>query len=315
MRATFSFLFFLAAIQTCAASPVDTLRNRLDGKWEWVGTSGGYAGEHFTPQSEHYSLTLIFSKNLPQPKSDSIGYQAYRNDTLIRSGITSLSSSIAPIQAFGPGNHIMGALEYATDTLTLTMGISDGYSSVFIRSKTSGCILRGTISDSATGAPIGNAKVVLMQMVGEIDLMLDSSRTQTTGGYAFSNRCGSDLYLYTLSDHYYFQSTSIGQIGIDDTITKDIKLKKISTMVSATPDSRPLQGISFRRSKSGLYLSGIKTDPIVSVYNLNGRLFFKAKVSAGATEVKIPELIAAGGSYVVSISVNGQKIQGKIISR
>ncbi len=317
MRVAFSLLILAAAIQTYAVLSIDTLKAKMNGTWEWVVTSGGYAGEAYTPQSEHYSLTLVFSKNVPQQKSDSIAYQAYRNDTLILSGFITLSSSAVQMQAFGPGNHIYGMVEKVSDTLVFGVGISDGYSSIFVRPKTSLKMVRGTISDSATGAPISNVKVIISQIMGELSLLLDSSRTGTDGSYsyAFSGLSGGDLYIYTISDHYYYQSMSIGPIGIDDTITKDIKLKKIPTMVSAMPHSKALQHITVRTVKSRLYLSGIKAKAIVGIYNLNGRLLFKTVVPAGASEVRMPERIAAAGRYYVSIRANGRLIRGMALSR
>jgi hypothetical protein len=284
MKIAFRLLILLAAIQTYADSSIDTLKNKLDGRWEWVETSGGYSGKQYTPQSMHYSLTLLFSKNVPQQRSDSIWYQVYRNDTIILLGFT--ATSLVNMPAFGPGNLIKGSVFGISDTLLLGTLIMDGYSSVFLRSRTSGPLVRGIISDSATGAPIGNVKVVLMLMAGEIDLILDSTRTGTTGGYAFSNRSGSGLYIYTISDRYYYQSTSIAPVGIDDTITKDIKLKRIPTMVSATPDSRALQSRTVRMAKSRLYLSGIEAGAFVGIYDLNGRLLLRAAVPAVSALIK-----------------------------
>jgi hypothetical protein len=137
MRIMFSLFILLAAIQTYAVMSIDTLKAKLDGRWEWVSTYGGYAGETYTPQSVYYSLALVFSKNVPQLKSDSIGYQVYRNDTLILSGFITLSSSAVQMKAFGPGNHIYGLVENISDTLLLGVGISDGYSSIFVRPTTS----------------------------------------------------------------------------------------------------------------------------------------------------------------------------------
>ena len=176
--------------------------------------------------------------------------------------------------------------------------------------------VRGTISDSATGAPIGNVKVILAQSRGEWpDSVLDSSITGTTGSYAFSGLSGGDLRIYTISDHYYFQSMSIGPFGIGDTITKDIKLKRISTMASDALHSKALQSITVRTAKSRLYLSGITTGAIVGIYNLNGRLLFKTPILTGASEVRMPAWIAETGRYQVSIKTNGLLISGTVISR
>jgi hypothetical protein len=317
MRSSFRLLILLTAIQTYAVSSIDTLKNKLDGRWEWVETSGGYAGEIYTPQSMHYSLTLVFSKNVLQQKSDSIGYQVYRSDTLILSGIAAIQGVTIKMQPFGPNDRIIPNIDKVSDTLLFGSSfISDGYSSIFVRPKTTLKMVRGTISDSATGAPIGNVKVILALSRGEWpDSVLDSSITGTTGSYAFSGLSGGDLRIYTISNHYYFQSMSIGPLGIGDTITKDIKLKRIPTMVSAPPHSKALQSIFVRTAKSRLYLSGIKAEAVVDIYNVNGRLLFETVVPAGASEVRMPQRIAAAGCYQASIKTNGLVIHSMILSR
>ncbi len=317
MRVTFGLLILFAAIQTHAAISLDTLKAKLDGKWEWVETSGGYAGNAFTPQSEHYSLALVFSKNAPSLRSDSIGYQVYRNDTLILSGFTTLSSNVVPMKAFGPNNFIRGEIIYTADTLLLETLISDGYSSVFFRPRTSQKIVRGTISDSATGAPIGNVKVVLLQMAGENELKLDSAITGTSGSYSFSipNQNAYDLHIYTISDRYFYQSRSVGPLGAGDTITNDIKLKRIPTIVSAAPHSKAAHGITVRTAKSRLYLSGITAGAVVDISTLNGRLLSTTIVPAGASEVRMPEWTGAAGCYQVSIRAGGRLIHGMVLSR
>ena len=137
MKVALGLFVLLTAVQTYAAMSIDTLKAKLDGRWEWVSTCGGYAGETYTPENVRYSLMLIFSKNDPQPASDSIGYRVYSNDTLLFSGYTTLSSSAVQIRPFGPGNNIAGALVYKTDSLLLETFISDGYSSTFVRPATS----------------------------------------------------------------------------------------------------------------------------------------------------------------------------------
>jgi hypothetical protein len=180
----------------------------------------------------------------------------------------------------------------------------------------SGGMVRGIISDSATGAPISNVKVVLMLMEGELNVMVDSSRTGTIGSYAFPVSSASDLYyIQTISDHYYYQSINVRLIGVNDTIAKDIKLKRILTMVSAAPYSKAVKGVTVRTAKSWLYLSGIKAGAIVNLYTLNGRLLFRTVIPAGASDMRMPKWIAAIGSYQVSIRANGHLIYGMVLSR
>lgn len=187
---------------------------------------------------------------------------------------------------------------------------------IFLALPASGFVVRGTISDSATGAPISNVKIVLMLIAGEIEIMLDSSRTGTTGSYslACSSQSRFESYIYTIADGYYFQHTSVYPAGIDDTITKDIKLKSIPAGVSASPHFKESHSITVRMAKSWLYLSGIKTVAIVDLYNFNGRRLFRTAIPVEATEVRLPEWLAAG-RYHVSIRTNGRLIRGTAVFR
>jgi hypothetical protein len=319
MKIMCSLFIFLAAVQSYAQWSVDSLKSMLDGGWEWVRTSGGIAGEQYTPQSVHYSLTLVFSKSEPQHESDSIAYRVYRSDTLILSGTAAIKGRTVDMPSFGPNGRISASVEEVSDTLFLgSRMISDGFYSVFTRQKTPlKKLVRGIVSDSATGAPIGNVKVVLMNLMGEIDVKIDSTTTDAAGGYKieFSGPVAGDLYVYTISEHYYFRSMSINQSGIRDTIIHDIKLKRIPTMVSAAPHSNALQNITVRAVESRLYLSGMKTRADVDLYALNGRLLLRTNVPAGASVITVPRRLAATGCYQVSITTDNHRVHCMVLPR
>jgi hypothetical protein len=141
MRVAFSLLILMAAVQTYAVSSIDTLKAKLDGRWEWVGVGDGWGVKIYTPQSVHYSLTLVFLKNVPQQKSDSIGYQVYRNDTLILSGIARIYEGRIYLPTFGPDTIIKpnkSDLLLSDSTLTFCdMSKTDQPVSSFARPKTS----------------------------------------------------------------------------------------------------------------------------------------------------------------------------------
>ena len=135
LRVAFPLFILLSSFHAYSFVAVDTVKEKLDGRWEWIMTYGGYAGESYTPESEDYSLAVVFSINVSGPDGDSIGYRVYRNDSLILSGITTTTLSSMP--AFGPGNLIYGSLMKISDTLELGAFILDGYSSYFIKTTTS----------------------------------------------------------------------------------------------------------------------------------------------------------------------------------
>jgi hypothetical protein len=178
---------------------------------------------------------------------------------------------------------------------------------VFLGLPVSGAMVRGTISDSATGLPISNVKVILAQIQGEREEVVDSAITGVSGNYSFtfSHPVGNDFYLRTIESHYYFQSTPIRTIAIGDTITKDLRLKRFTTKVQRVSCNKSLQIITVRAIRSRLYLSGIKTGAVVDIYNLNGHLLFRAALPSGASEIRMPDGVAVAGSYQVKIRANG----------
>jgi 5-hydroxyisourate hydrolase-like protein (transthyretin family) len=311
MRILFILFVLLAAVHIDAGSSIDSLKTKLDGAWEWVSTSGGIAGEMYTPQSTCYSLTLVFLKSEVQPNSDSIGYGVFRNDTLILRGIAAIQGSTIKMQEFGPNSRIIPSVEKVTDTLLMGTFVLDGFSSIFVRSKTpASSVVRGVVSDSATGAPIGGVKVVLMQMAGEIERFIDSLRTGANGGYSFtvSATSLSGLYIYTISNHHYYRSMAIDSVGMGDTITRNIKLKKLPTAVSAPPRFEATQGITVHASRSGLRLCGLKAGAVVELCGVNGRLLLRTAVPTGISEMRIPRGIAATDRCRVFMRVNGRPI-------
>ena len=187
---------------------------------------------------------------------------------------------------------------------------------IFSALPASGSMVRGTISDSATGAPIGNVKVIVAQLQGEREVIADSSITGSNGRYSitFSGLSGMGFSIRTIATEHYFQSSPIGAVGIDDTITKDITLKRIPTMVSAAPNHAASPRFTVRAAKS-LFLSGVPTGAVLDIYSLNGRRLFKTVVPAGASEVMIPERIAAAGCFQASIRANGRLVCCRVLSR
>lgn len=108
-----------------------------------------------------------------------------------------------------------------------------------LASSASASMVRGTITDSITGVPVSNVKVVFYQVIGEIDRLLDSSVTGTDGRYAFTGPAGagglpvgtgSGLYVYTVHNEYYFHSSGVYLRDSVDTVAQDIRLRRVSTM-------------------------------------------------------------------------------------
>jgi len=129
------FAAALCCIFSCTYSPASNPQTGLNGTWKWNATIGGIGGWTYTPATEGFSCTVLFSN-----QSD---YSLFRNDTLKRSGVYTLSSSngishlsipIGDDSSFNYRILFDGAMRISHDTMMLSMdSVNDGFSSYFIR--------------------------------------------------------------------------------------------------------------------------------------------------------------------------------------
>lgn len=107
---------------------------KIFGKWEWVSTSGGFAGKTITPASEKYTSKLEFS-------SGGI-YKKYKNDSLAEqkkftfSQATSIHNHQSVWIISLDGSALKMAVSFSgNDTLMLNEQAHDGYVHVYARIK------------------------------------------------------------------------------------------------------------------------------------------------------------------------------------
>ena len=79
----FNSIFSIAQIQN---SIKDSISDLSVGKWDWIYSYGGIAGLTLTPESEGYSKSLIIKQDPLNQILDSLTYNLFRNDSLIKSG-------------------------------------------------------------------------------------------------------------------------------------------------------------------------------------------------------------------------------------
>ena len=58
----------------CAPSDYNNIQEGLLGKWNWIQSQGGFAGQTLTPESEGYTLAITL---------DEFYYTEFKNDSLI----------------------------------------------------------------------------------------------------------------------------------------------------------------------------------------------------------------------------------------
>ena len=132
---------FLSATCNKAMQVTDPNLKKIFGKWQWVESSGGFAGKIVTPQKAGYSLRLQFS-------TDGI-YLKYKNDSLVDRKKFSLSrqksihnNNEAWVVSFTDDTPVfnesplpMSVSFEGSDTLILNEEVYDGFQYKYLRIK------------------------------------------------------------------------------------------------------------------------------------------------------------------------------------
>ena len=121
----------LLAITLLSCSKDDSYNNAIVGKWNWVLTTGGFAGVHETPASTKQIWSYEFRSNNT--------YTLLRNDTIAASGNFTLSSTDAnglKTNIINMENSMIQSYIIQRDTLILAdIYVCDGFISSYSRAK------------------------------------------------------------------------------------------------------------------------------------------------------------------------------------
>ena len=133
----FLLLLFCLSCQKQSAQPnneptVDI--SKIYGKWDWIGSSGGFAGSTYTPKSEHQTRMLNIT-------SDNQMY-LYTNGSLtaqwqftIDKGRSYITGDTAYLIHYTQGSPDDVILTAKRDTLIIANEVSDGFTTEYIRHK------------------------------------------------------------------------------------------------------------------------------------------------------------------------------------
>jgi hypothetical protein len=139
MKITLCFLLLLFCIscQKESAQPnneptVDI--NKIYGKWDWTGSSGGIAGMSYTPQSEHqtHSLTITNDNNMYFYTNG--GLISQKQFTVVKDK-SYLTGDTAYIIHYTPASFDDVILKAKNDTLILANDGADGFTAGYVRHK------------------------------------------------------------------------------------------------------------------------------------------------------------------------------------
>jgi hypothetical protein len=92
----YTFILFILLFNYAQSQSLDSLINKLSGKWDWEITEGGYGGLTNTPITEGFNLSIVFSQDSLNIGTDSISFQSLKNDTFICSGKIFIETNSCP---------------------------------------------------------------------------------------------------------------------------------------------------------------------------------------------------------------------------
>lgn len=124
-------LTFLLSLTSCSILGSNSGESDIIGEWEWIKSTGGFAGHTVTPDSTGFSeQQLLFSINNK--------FSFYRADTMVASGRYSLSKQSGSIMikyntARGPHLPDQWIDRNQKDTLVLRDRCADCYTSIYKR--------------------------------------------------------------------------------------------------------------------------------------------------------------------------------------
>lgn len=134
------YFVFISLMCTAFYVESQSIQKKLIGKWTWIETSGGFAGEITNPKTEKYEVQIEFTKNKlfsEWKDKQTVNCQKY----VIKSGKSIFSEKAQPIINYMPkvGNKITltsDSFEFkGKDTLILKNECHDCYTRVFVRKK------------------------------------------------------------------------------------------------------------------------------------------------------------------------------------
>jgi hypothetical protein len=172
------------------------------------------------------------------------------------------------------------------------------------------CSVKGTITDSATGAALSGATVYLRSNGQTLDSMV----TDSTGAYTFDSAITGSYVKVEMTGY----TTKRDTLTVTDSAaqTVDIKLAAvpINTIVfSAQNGLSTHQAVNITVNKA-LCLNNFNGAGVVFLYSANGRLIWKQTFCASSAALMLPmEHRLAGGGYVIRITQKTGIFTGRIV--
>ena len=136
------FLFVLVILSSCNSNDDDSSTKKADaqaekdlqGKWNWVISSGGFAGKTYTPQSSNQVIYIEFSGN--SFKTYINGILSADNTFVIKTQKSNFGGEKPMIVSDNPDKYFVAmSFEIQGDKLSLSQECDDCFGSLYERIK------------------------------------------------------------------------------------------------------------------------------------------------------------------------------------
>jgi protocatechuate 3,4-dioxygenase beta subunit len=227
------------------------------------------------------------------------GFAAFEN---IAIGSYTATASMA---GFNPASSAGMVARNAKDTVVIYLTASTG------GTKT----LMGIVTDSASGAPVPNARIMLTITSGGGTVALFDS-TNSAGAYSITGIpvtrvSGSITATATNFRTYTNAQVTLGQVGEADTARLNIRMVNLITPVVYQNGFAGYGEPSISITDAGvLQVRNFGSEGMVKVFAVNGKLVYQHPLTASITSIALPRHLAQSGAvYVIRVMQKSKVVQ------
>jgi hypothetical protein len=231
------------------------------------------------------------------------GIAAFENLATGTYAVTISAAGVVPANRTG-----VRLLANAKDTLKIYLTAATGGTKVLV----------GTVTDSSSKASVGSVRVALtIQSGGGSIVLIDS--TDAAGKFSISGIPAS-VYLGSVAAtrtgyrNYSNSQITIGQPNQADSARLNIIMIKTPTGIISPVALKSIPGKPEISVAGGarLVLRNFNENGVVSLFNMNGKVAYRTKISSHTAMLALPSAIK-GGMYIVKVTQNKAEYRRQVI--
>jgi large repetitive protein len=172
------------------------------------------------------------------------------------------------------------------------------------------CTVNGTITDSATGAALSGAGVILRSNGQTIDSMV----TDSSGTYTLDSAITGDYIKVVMAGYTTKRDTLTVTSSVVQTVNIKLDSAKTNIILSSVKNGLSVQRTVSVTANRALCLNNFNGAGVVFLYSANGRLVCKQTFCANSAATVLPfGRRLAGGGYVIRITQKAGVFTGRIV--